>query len=76
VTTHNDHQPGEPLLQPVMTEGRRLVPDQKLTELRERAATQLARLSNPLRGLECDRPYDVRISRTLQDLARLADQCV
>ncbi len=76
VTTHNDHQPGEPLLQPVMTEGRRLVPVQKLTELRERAATQLARLSNPLRSLECDRPYDVRISHSLQDLARVVDQYV
>jgi nicotinate phosphoribosyltransferase len=76
VTTHNDHQPGEPLLQPVMTAGRRLVPVQKLTELRERAATQLARLPDPLRGLECDRPYDVRISHSLQDLARLVDQCV
>ena len=76
VTTLNDHQTGEPLLQPVMTEGRRLVPVQKLTELRERAATQLTRLSNPLRSLECDRPYDVRISHSLQDLARVVDQYV
>jgi nicotinate phosphoribosyltransferase len=76
VTTLNDHQPGEPLLQPVMAEGRRLVPSQKLTELRERAATQLARLPDSLRGLECDHPYDVRISRPLQDLAQVVDQCV
>jgi nicotinate phosphoribosyltransferase len=76
VTTHNDHQPGEPLLQPVMTEGRRLVPVQKLTELRERATTQLARLSNPLRSLACEHPYDVRISQPLRDLALAVDQCV
>ena len=76
VTTLNDHQPGEPLLQPVMAEGRRLVPSRKLTELRERAATQLARLPDSLRGLECDHPYDVRISRPLQDLAQVVDQCV
>jgi nicotinate phosphoribosyltransferase len=76
VTTLNDHQPGEPLLQPVMTEGRRLVPARKLTELRERAATQLALLPNSLRSLECDHPYDVRISQPLQDLARVVDQCV
>jgi nicotinate phosphoribosyltransferase len=76
VTTLNDHQPGEPLLQPVMAEGRRLVPAQKLTELRERAATQLARLPDSLRGLECDHPYGVRISRPLQDLAQVVDQCV
>ncbi len=76
VTTHNGHQPGEPLLQPVMTKGRRLVPAPKLMELRERAATQLARLPDSLRSLECDRPYDVRISQSLQDLARVVDQCV
>jgi nicotinate phosphoribosyltransferase len=76
VTTHNDHQPGEPLLQPVMTEGRRLVPVQKLPELRERAATQLARVSDPLRSLACEHPYDVRISQPLRDLALAVDQCV
>jgi hypothetical protein len=59
-----------------MTEGRRLVSAQKLTELRERAATQLALLPDSLRSLECDRPYDVQISQPLQDLARLVDQCV
>jgi len=73
-TTLDDHQPGEPLLHPAMTEGRRLVPVRKLTELRERAATQLARLPDSLRSLECDRPYDVRISQSLQDLARVVDQ--
>jgi len=76
VTTHTDHQPGEPLLHPVMTEGHRLVPVQKLMELRERAATQLALLPDSLRSLECDHPYDVRISQPLQDLARAVDQCV
>jgi nicotinate phosphoribosyltransferase len=76
VTTLNDHQPGKPLLQPVMREGRRLSPVRKLTELREWAAAQLAQLPDPLRGLECTRPYDVRISQSLQDLARLVDQCV
>ena len=76
VTTHNDYQPGEPLLHPVMTEGHRLGPVWKLTELRERAATQLALLPDSLRSLECDLPYDVRISQPLQDLARAVDQCV
>ena len=76
VTTHNDHQAGEPLLQPVMKEGRRLVPARKLTELRDRAATQLSQLPDPLRRLDCDHPYDVRISQSLQDLARIVDQSV
>jgi nicotinate phosphoribosyltransferase family protein len=59
-----------------MTDGRRLTPAQKLTKLRERAAIQLALLPNSLRSLECDHPYDVRISQQLQDLARVVDQCV
>jgi nicotinate phosphoribosyltransferase len=76
VTTLNDHQPGEPLLQPVMSEGRRLIPAQKLTELRERATTELTRLPDPLRSLESGHPYDVRISQSLQDLTLAVDQCV
>ncbi len=76
VTTLNDHQTGEPLLQPVMTEGRRLVPAQKLAELRQRAATQLALLPDSLRSLEGDHSYDVQISQPLQDLALAVDQCV
>ena len=73
VTTLDDHQPGEALLHPVMTEGRRLSPTPKLTELRERAAAQLALLPDSLRSLTCDHPYDVRISQPLQDLARTVD---
>jgi nicotinate phosphoribosyltransferase len=76
VTTAQTPETGDSLLHPVMTEGRRLVPAQKLTELRERAATQLALLPDWLRSLECDRPYDVRISQPLQDLARVVDQYV
>ena len=76
VTTLNDDQPGEPLLHPVMTDGHRLISNQKLAELRERTATQLARLPDPLRNLECAHPYDVRISQSLQDLALAVDQCV
>ena len=76
VTTLHDHHPGEPLLHPVMAEGRRLISNRKLTELRERAATQLALLPNLLRSLEGDHPYDVRISQPLHDLARAVDQCV
>jgi len=76
VTTVQASGAGDPLLHPVMTKGRRLVPTQKLTELRQRAATQLALLPDSLRSLECDHPYDVRISQPLQDLARAVDQSV
>jgi len=76
VTTVQAPGAGEPLLHPVMTGGRRLIPAQKLTELRQRAATQLALLPDSLRSLEGGAPYDVRISQPLQDLARAVDQYV
>ena len=76
VTTEHAHEAGDPLLHPVMIEGHRLIPAPKLTELRARAATQLTLLPDPLRSLECDHPYDVRISQSLQDLALAADRCV
>ena len=76
VTTVQAPGTGDPLLHPVMTGGRRLAPSQELTELRQRAATQLALLPDSLRRLECDHPYDVRISQPLQDLAHTVDQFV
>jgi len=76
VTTVEAPGTGDPLLHPVMTGGRRLVPTQKLTELRQRAATELALLPDPLRSLEGDHPYEVRISQPLHDLALAVDQSV
>lgn len=76
VTTLDDQQPGEPLLQPVMAEGRRLAPARTLTESRQRAATQLALLPDSLRSLEGGHPYDVQISQSLQELARTVDRFV
>lgn len=76
VTTVQDTGTGSPLLHPVMTQGHRLVPAQKLTELRRWAATELTRLPDSLRNLECEHPYGVRISQPLQDLALAVDQFV
>jgi nicotinate phosphoribosyltransferase len=76
VTTVRDFVTGDPLLHPVMTGGRRLIPAQKLKEQRERAATQLALLPDSLRSLEAGHPYDVRISQSLQHLAQAIDQYV
>jgi nicotinate phosphoribosyltransferase len=74
VTTVQDSDSGDPLMHPVMTGGRRLVPAPKLTELREWTASQLTLLPDSLRSLEADHPYDVRISQPLQDLAQAVDQ--
>lgn len=62
---------GEPLLRPVMRDGRRLAPSPPLPESRAFAAADLARLPGPLRRLEPDARYAVEISPALR---RLADE--
>lgn len=73
VTTHDDRLPGEPLLQPVMKNGRRLAPSPDLADVRRHAAAQLGQLPESLRVLETAPTYDVRISRSLQSLAQTVD---
>jgi nicotinate phosphoribosyltransferase len=74
VTTYNDQLPGEPLLQPVMKEGRRLAPARDLAEVRLYAAAQLGQLPEALRALEAVPAYDVRISPALQMLTQTIDR--
>jgi nicotinate phosphoribosyltransferase len=69
VTTFDDRQAGEPLLHPVMREGRGIAPAPALPDLRKRAAGQMARLPAALRTLDASAPYDVRIAPALQRLA-------
>lgn len=65
---------GEPLLHPVMREGRVLRRVQ-LASARAHAADQLSRLPPRLRDLEpCDPPYPVEISAALQALAAQVDR--
>jgi hypothetical protein len=51
LTLHDDRQKGEPLLIPILRNGKRLDPPKALSALRERAANQLVRLPNKLRTL-------------------------
>lgn len=76
ITVEDDTQPGEPLIQKVMQGGKRVNPPEPLTQSRERAAEQLARLPQPLRTLGEDPPYPVGISQALEELARQTDQDV
>jgi nicotinate phosphoribosyltransferase len=76
VTTVDDVQNGEPLLQPVMKAGRRLAPSPALTDIRNQVAAQLGQLSDQLRQLEAGTPYEVRISNALQGLADRVDRCL
>lgn len=74
VTTLEDKADGIPLLQPVMKTGRRLAPSPALANIRQRVTTQLTQLPLSLTHLEEARPYEVRISSQLQDLARAVDR--
>ncbi|MCL5059606.1 MAG: nicotinate phosphoribosyltransferase [Candidatus Thermoplasmatota archaeon] len=73
VTLESDAQPGEPLLEPVMREGRRLAQAPSLPDVRRHAAANLARLPEPLRRLE-EFEYRVEISPVLHTLAAQVDR--
>jgi nicotinate phosphoribosyltransferase len=75
VSVEGDDQPGEPLLVPVMRNGRRLHAPESLQAIRERAAGQLAKLPGRLRTLEsCAIPYRVEIAPALRKLAGQVDR--
>ena len=63
---------GESLIVPVMKSGERVRAAPTLDEIRSRAASELARLPEPLRGLKPARPYPVEISPELERLAEQA----
>jgi len=74
LTTAEDRQHGEALLQPVMRRGKRLYPSEPLSVLRERVAAQLERLPAPLRSIDRQAGYRVEISPALRRLTETTDQ--
>jgi nicotinate phosphoribosyltransferase len=74
LTLEDDPQDGEPLLHPVMRSGHRLGPSPSLDQIRQHAATELARLPEHSRQLEVDPPYPVAITQSLHDLADAVDR--
>lgn len=64
---------GEPLLEPVMRSGRRTGRPPPLSQMRLRAAENLARLPEPLRRLEHHR-FPVQVSDELRRLAHEVDE--
>ena len=64
---------GRPLLKCVMRNGQRLQPPESVDAMRERCRARVSELPATLRALEAA-PYAVRISRALDDLARVAMQ--
>jgi nicotinate phosphoribosyltransferase len=73
LTVDSDPQDGEPLIQLVMKDGRRLAPSPSLAEIRARAAHDLARLPEPLRRLDPGVSYPVEVTDALRRLAREVD---
>jgi nicotinate phosphoribosyltransferase len=73
LSVEDDRQPGEPLIRPVMRNGRRLEAPPSLAEVRARAAHDLERLPEPLRRLDPAASYPVTIAEALQQLARDVD---
>ncbi|WP_455245976.1 nicotinate phosphoribosyltransferase [Petrachloros mirabilis] len=73
VTTLDDQQQGEPLLQPVMRGGQRLDLSPSTETLRGHIAKQLSLLPEPIRQLEESTPYPVHISSALRNLADSID---
>ena len=72
LSVETDKQSGDTLIQHVMRAGKRVGPTPTLTQIRERAARELARLPEPLRRLEAF-DYPVTIADALKALAREAD---
>jgi nicotinate phosphoribosyltransferase len=76
LTVEGDPQAGEPLLVPVMREGRRLGDVPTLAAVRERVRAGLAALPAPLRRLDPAPPYPVEVAPALRALAAEADRIV
>lgn len=73
LTLIDDHQNGQPLLQPVMDAGKRHTALPSLTESRDYVSQQLLQLPDPLRQLQEGATVDVKIAPALEQLARLVD---
>jgi nicotinate phosphoribosyltransferase len=66
ISLEGDAQDGEPLIEQVMTNGRRVKPAPALAEARARAARDLERLPEPLHRLEVGAVYPVEIGQGLR----------
>jgi nicotinate phosphoribosyltransferase len=74
LSLEDDRQPGEPLIRPVMQAGRRLAASPTLAEIRARAAHDLERLPEGLRGLTPGTSYPVEVADALVRLASEVDR--
>jgi nicotinate phosphoribosyltransferase len=74
LSLESDTHPGEPLIELVMKDGRRIGPAPALAAIRERAARDLERLPEPLRKLQPHASYPVELADALVRLAAEVDE--
>lgn len=74
LTLEDDEQDGEPLIRPVMRNGRRIGALPTLSDARDLCTAQLDRLPAHLRRLANDPPYPVEVSEALRSLADAVDR--
>jgi nicotinate phosphoribosyltransferase len=74
VSIESEEQLGEPLIQLVMRNGRRIAASPTLAEVRGRVARDLARLPTALHRLQSDGQYPVHVADALIRLASEVDQ--
>lgn len=68
IALESERVEGRPLLQKVMTDGRKTAPPPSLPEIQKRCRASIASLPEPLRSLETQEDYRVDISEELQGL--------
>jgi nicotinate phosphoribosyltransferase len=73
LSLETDIQPGTALIEHVMRDGKRM-PRPTLVDSRARAARELALLPEPLRRLEADVSYPVKVAPALTALAKKTDE--
>jgi nicotinate phosphoribosyltransferase len=73
LSLESDPHEGEPLIEQVMKDGRRIGPMPSLAEIRARAAHELERLPQPLHELEPAATYPVEVADALVRLAAEVD---
>jgi hypothetical protein len=67
---------GEPLLQLVVSKGRRVGAQKTLAQLREYHAEQIRKLPPALKALDAQGKYSVAISKALIDLGKETDRSI
>jgi nicotinate phosphoribosyltransferase len=74
ISVETDKQPGEPLIELMMHGGQRIRPSPALSDIRACAARNLELVPEPLRRLEADVSYPVKVADALIDLTKQVDK--